>query len=31
MINLLIVALKAVAAFANALVAALELIRQFID
>lgn len=31
MINLLIIALRAVAAFANALIAVLELIRQFID
>jgi hypothetical protein len=31
MINLLIIVLRAVAALANALIAILELIRQFID
>jgi len=31
MVNLLIIVLRAVAAFANALIAILELIRQFID
>nr|UGK56323.1 hypothetical protein [Escherichia coli] len=31
MINLLIIVLRAVAALANALIAVLELIRQFID
>ena len=31
MINLLIIVLRAVVAFANALIAILELIRQFID
>ena len=31
MVNLLIIVLRAVAALANALIAILELIRQFID